>query len=101
MAMTALAAALFITHSRFDIVRRDHVGPEKDEAVRRHGVGVSHRPPRPITASALRHGHLPSISTSNEKLRKVRITTMPASTPTLRKGGSTATVLMMSPATRN
>ncbi|EZP54185.1 hypothetical protein BW41_01715 [Sphingomonas sp. RIT328] len=47
------------------------------------------------------HGHRPSISTSSEKLRKVRIRTMPARTKRLSNVGSTATVLMMSAATRN
>lgn len=35
------------------------------------------------------------------KLRNVRIATIAASTPTLVKVGETATVRMMSPATRN
>lgn len=46
-------------------------------------------------------GQRPSSSTSREKLRKVRTRTMTARTPTLMKVGETATVRMMSPATRN
>ena len=55
----------------------------------------------PVRAPPRCHGQRPSISTSSEKLRKVRISTMPASTARLCSVGSTATVPMMSAATRN
>src|SRR5690606_1864855 len=38
------------------------------------------------------HGHFPSISTSSERLRKVLISTIPASTARLSRPGSIATV---------
>ena len=47
------------------------------------------------------HGQRPVISTSREKLSNVRISTIPASTATLRGVGVIATVRMMSAATRN
>ena len=47
------------------------------------------------------HGQRPVISTSSEKLKKVRMTTMPPSTATLVRVGLAATVRMMSPATRS
>src|SRR6476661_5943595 len=46
-------------------------------------------------------GHRPVISNSREKLRNVRMTTITARTPTLVKVGVTATVRMMSAATRS
>lgn len=45
------------------------------------------------------HGHRPVISSSSEKLRNVRISTMPPRTPTLVSVGVTATVRMISAAT--
>jgi hypothetical protein len=51
--------------------------------------------------SSFCHGHRPVISSSKEKLRKVRISTMMARTPTLSNVGVTATVRMMSAATRS
>ena len=45
------------------------------------------------------HGHLPVISSSSVKLRNVRMSTIPARTPTLCSVGVTATVRMMSAAT--
>src|SRR5207249_843620 len=48
-----------------------------------------------------RQGHTPVTSSSRAKLNTVRMTTMAPSTPTLVKVGEDATVLMMSPATRN
>ena len=64
---------------------------------------VPQRQPRGsfVRCAARCHGQRPSISTSNEKLRKVRISTIPASTARLCRVGSTATVPMMSAATRN
>ena len=47
------------------------------------------------------HGQRPSISTSRLKLRNVRMMMMPARTAMLSRVGVTATVLMMSAATRN
>jgi len=52
-------------------------------------------------AVAFCQGHRPSISTSSEKLRKVRISTIPARMIKLWTVGFIATVLMMSAATRN
>jgi hypothetical protein len=53
------------------------------------------------TARARRHGQRPSISTSSEKLRNVLISTISPKTATFWSEGWTATVLMMSAATRN
>ncbi len=47
------------------------------------------------------HGHFPESSTSRAKLKNVRTATMMARTPTPEKVGATATVRMMSAATRN
>jgi protein-S-isoprenylcysteine O-methyltransferase Ste14 len=69
---------------------------------RRSGAGrISPQPPRSRSAAARCQGQRPSISTSSDQLRKVRISTIPASTSTLSIVGSIATVLMMSAATRN
>lgn len=54
-----------------------------------------------VAAGALCHGHCPVTSSSREKLRKVRMSTMPASTATLCRVGVIATVRMMSAATNN
>src|SRR5215472_128780 len=45
------------------------------------------------------HGHRPVVSTSSEKLRKVRMRTIDASIATLVRLGEVATVRTMSPAT--
>lgn len=47
------------------------------------------------------HGHRPLISTCIAMLKKVRISTRSARTPTFSSVGATTTVRMMSPATRN
>jgi hypothetical protein len=76
------------------------------------GSPVAHEPPGSVvsddgidnpdrTATARRHGQRPSISTSNEKLRNVLISTISPKTATFSSDGCTATVLMMSAATRN
>lgn len=68
---------------------------------RREAAGSS-RPHR-VTWPAVRgyrcHGHRPLISTSSEKLKKVRIATIAASIATLVRVGEVATVRTMSPAT--
>jgi Domain of unknown function (DUF1918) len=53
------------------------------------------------TATARRQGQRPSISTSSEKLRNVLIATISPKTATFSSEGWTATVLMMSAATKN
>ena len=55
----------------------------------------------PARLAARRHGQVPSISTSSEKLSKVLMRTISPSTATFSNDGSTATVRMMSAATRN
>jgi hypothetical protein len=54
-----------------------------------------------VGAGFLCHGHAPVISSCSEKLRNVRIPTIPPSTATLCGVGVIATVRMMSAATRN
>ena len=76
------------------------------------GSPVAHEPPGSLvsgdgvdnpdrTATVRRHGQRPSISTSNEKLRNVLISTTSPKTATFSSDGCTATVLMMSAATKN
>jgi hypothetical protein len=74
-------------------------GPESDTTAQAsYGVcGL----PAASTSTVFCQGHRPVISSSSEKLRKVRMATIKASTPTLAYVGATATVRMMSPATRS
>ena len=60
-----------------------------------------HARPRHFEDGFCCQGQRPLISSSSEKLRKVRMMTMAPSTAIFCKVGDTATVLMMSPATSN
>lgn len=84
----------------------ERTGPEDLDHVR-HGARGRFFPVGQAEASSREgwtsccQGHFPVISSSKEKLRKVRIRTIKANTPTLANVGVTATARRMSAATRS
>lgn len=78
-------------------------GDGPGEEAGRFGIGLSSQaaPVAGTGSVSFCQGHRPVISNSREKLRNVRMTTITARTPTLVKVGVTATVRMMSAATRS